>query len=34
MVFGEISTKAKIDFQKVIRGCIERIGYDSSAKGT
>ena len=33
MVFGEISTKAQIDYQKVIRETIRDIGYDDSAKG-
>jgi S-adenosylmethionine synthetase len=33
MVLGEITTSAKIDFQKVIRSCIKRIGYDDVAKG-
>lgn len=33
MVFGEITTKAKLDYQKVIRGAIQDIGYDSSEKG-
>ncbi|SNX86404.1 probable SAM2 - S-adenosylmethionine synthetase 2 [Melanopsichium pennsylvanicum] len=33
MVFGEISTKAQIDYQKVIRDTIKQIGYDSSEKG-
>ncbi|KAI0072275.1 methionine adenosyltransferase [Panus rudis PR-1116 ss-1] len=33
MVFGEITTKANIDFQKVIRNTIKHIGYDDSAKG-
>ncbi|KAF4301502.1 S-adenosylmethionine synthetase [Botryosphaeria dothidea] len=33
MVFGEITTKAHIDYQKVIRGAIKDIGYDDSAKG-
>ena len=33
MVFGEISTQGKIDYQKVIRDCIEKIGYDDSEKG-
>jgi len=33
MVFGEITTKARIDYQKVIRETIKEIGYDDSSKG-
>ncbi|KAJ3993946.1 methionine adenosyltransferase [Lentinula boryana] len=33
MVFGEITTKAKLDYQKIIRDTIKNIGYDDSAKG-
>ena len=33
MVFGEITTKAQLDYQKVIRGAIKDIGYDDSNKG-
>jgi S-adenosylmethionine synthetase len=33
MVFGEISTKGKIDYQKVVRNCIEKIGYNDSKLG-
>jgi S-adenosylmethionine synthetase len=32
MVFGEISTRAHIDYQKVVRDAIKDIGYDSSEK--
>ena len=33
MVFGEISSSGKIDYQKVVRDCIKDIGYDDSSKG-
>lgn len=33
MVFGEITTKAKLDYQKIIRDTIKEIGYDDSGKG-
>ncbi|KAF9514471.1 hypothetical protein BS47DRAFT_1372297 [Hydnum rufescens UP504] len=33
MVFGEISTKAHLDYQKIIRQTIKQIGYDDSEKG-
>nr|QWE91144.1 methionine adenosyltransferase [Salpingoeca crinita] len=33
MVFGEITSGAHIDYQKVIRDCIKEIGYDSDEKG-
>ncbi|KAK0481561.1 S-adenosylmethionine synthetase [Armillaria novae-zelandiae] len=33
MVFGEISTTAHLDYQKIIRNTIKEIGYDSSEKG-
>ncbi|KAK5947560.1 methionine adenosyltransferase sam2 [Knufia obscura] len=33
MVFGEITTKTRVDYQKTIRDAIKDIGYDDSAKG-
>ncbi|CCH58889.1 hypothetical protein TBLA_0B00450 [Henningerozyma blattae CBS 6284] len=33
MVFGEITTRAKLDYQKIVRDTIKQIGYDDSAKG-
>jgi S-adenosylmethionine synthetase len=33
MVFGEITSTAKLDFQKICRDTIRRIGYDDSQKG-
>uniref|UniRef100_A0A6A7GBN5 S-adenosylmethionine synthase n=2 Tax=Hirondellea gigas TaxID=1518452 RepID=A0A6A7GBN5_9CRUS len=33
MIFGEISTHAKVDYEQVVRDCIKKIGYDAPEKG-
>merc|ERR1712216_35950 len=33
MVFGEITTNAKVDFEKVVRDTVKEIGFDSPDKG-
>ena len=34
LLLGEISSKAHIDYQRVVRDTIKHIGYDDSSKGT
>ena len=34
MLFGEITTNATLDYQKIVRQTIQEIGYDDSSKGT
>jgi S-adenosylmethionine synthetase len=33
MVFGEITTKAKVNYEEVVRQAVKNIGYDDEAKG-
>jgi len=33
MVFGEITTKAVLDYQKIVRGAVKDIGFDDGKKG-
>ena len=33
MVFGEITTKANVNYQEVVREAVRQIGFDDSSKG-
>jgi S-adenosylmethionine synthetase len=33
MIFGEITTKAKINYESIIRETIKKVGYDDAEKG-
>lgn len=34
LLVGEITSRAVVDYQKIVRKAIEHIGYDDSSKGT